>query len=138
MKRLLKRAVRPFWRMTAPIRRPILRKLDARLHFMVATSIRSEVLPTIEASLASSARVLERLEASVASANHTAHAMSCDMDLMLGSVIREVARLQAQVDAIDEAFGRAVSPGRAGLSVLDADDDGEPFARPAIERARVG
>jgi hypothetical protein len=62
--------------------------------------------------------------------------MSCDMDLMLGSVIREVARLQAQVDALDEAFGRVVSPGRSGLSLLDADED-EPYVRPA-ERVKVG
>lgn len=136
LKRLVKRALKPVWRLSAPIRRPILRKLDAKIHYMVATSIRTEVLPTIEASLASSARVLERLEASVGAANHTAQAMSCDMDLMLGSVIREVARLQAQVDALDEAFGRAVSPGRSGLSVLDVDED-ESYVRPT-ERAKVG
>jgi hypothetical protein len=138
MNRLFKSAVRPFWRMTAPLRRPILQKIDARIHYMVAASIRTEVLPTIEASLASSARVLDRLEGSIGAANHTAHTMACDMDLMLGSVIREVARLQAQVDALDEAFGRAVSPGRAGLSLLESDDDGGPYARPAIERAKVG
>ena len=138
MKRLIKRAIKPFWRMTAPLRRPIVRKIDAKVHAIVANSIRMEVLPTIEASLASSTRVLERLEGSIGAANHTAHTMACDMDLMLGSVIREVARLQAQVDAMDEAFGRAVSPGRTGLSLLDSDDDGEPYARPTIERAKVG
>jgi hypothetical protein len=138
MKRLIKRAVKPFWRMTAPLRRPIMRKINSRIHTIVATSIKTEVLPTIEAALASSARVLERLEGSIGSANHTAQSMACDMDLMLGSVIREVARLQAQVDAMDEAFGRAVSPGRTGLSLLESDDDGEPYARPAIERAKVG
>lgn len=137
MKRLIKRAMKPFWRLTGPIRRPIMRKIDAKIHYMVATSIRTEVLPTIEASLAASARVLERMEGSIGSANHTAQTMACDMDLMLGSVIREVARLQSQVDAIDEAVGRAVSPGRSGLSLLDADDDG-PFARAGVERARVG
>ncbi len=137
MKGLIKRALKPFWRMTGPIRRPLVRKIDAKLHHMVAASIRTEILPTVEASLKSSARVLERLEASVASANHTAHTMACDMDLMLGSVIREVARLQAQVDAIDEAFGHAVSPGRSGLSLVDHDDDA-PYGRPAVERAKVG
>jgi hypothetical protein len=131
MKRLIKRALKPIWRATAPIRRPIIRKIDAK----IAASIRAEVLPTIEASLASSARVLDRLEASVGAANHTAQTMACDMDLMLGSVIREVARLQAQVDAIDEVVARAVSPGRS-LSIIDGHD--EPFARPTVERARVG
>jgi hypothetical protein len=135
MKRLIKRALKPFWRMTAPIRRPVMRKMDAKIHAMVAGSIRAEVLPTIEASLAASARVLERLEASVAAANHTAQTMACDMDLMLGSVIREVARLQAQVDAIDEFVAHAVSPGHS-LSLVDGDD--EPYGRTAVERARVG
>jgi hypothetical protein len=64
--------------------------------------------------------------------------MACDMDLMLGSVIREVARLQAQVDAIDEVVARALVPGRS-LSLVDGDEEGEPFARPAsLERAKVG
>ncbi len=40
MKRLIKRALKPFWRMTAPIRRPVMRKLDAKIHAMVADSIR--------------------------------------------------------------------------------------------------
>jgi hypothetical protein len=135
MKRLIKRILKPIWRMTAPIRRPVMRKMDGKIHSMVACSIRAEVLPTIEASLAASARVLERLEASVGVANHTAQTMACDMDLMLGSVIREVARLQAQVDAIDEFVARAVSPGHS-LSLIDGDD--EPYPRTAVERARVG
>jgi hypothetical protein len=137
MKRLIKRALKPFWRLTGPIRRPIVRKIDAKIHAMIATSIRTEILPTVESSLGATARVLERLEGSIGSANHTAQSMACDMDLMLGSVIREVSRLQAQVDAIDEAVGRALSPGRSGLSLLD-DDGAGPYARPAVERARVG
>ncbi len=130
MKRLIKRLLKPIWRMTAPIRRPVVRKLDAKIHAMVANSIRVEILPTVEASLGASARVLERLEASVLSANRTAQTMACDMDLMLSSVIREVARLQAQVDAIDDVVARAVSPCHS-LSLVDGED--VPF-----ERARVG
>lgn len=138
MKRLIKRALKPIWRLTAPVRRPILRKLDARLHAMIAASIRAEILPAVESSLGASSRSMERLEASINAANHTARTMACDMDLMLGSVIRELARLQAQLDGIEEALGRGDDHGRAGLTLVEADDDG-PFARRAdSERSKVG
>jgi hypothetical protein len=55
------------------------------------------------------------------------------MDLMLGSVIREIARLQAQVDAIDDTITHILAPGRSGLSLVEQDEDVAP-----IERARVG
>ena len=136
MKRLIKRAFRPFWNLTGPIRRPIARKLDSRLNHMIAVAIRAQLLPTIQASLDSSARSLERLESSLGAANHSAHLMACDLDLMLGSVVREVARLQGQVDAIQDLVENAVATGRSGLALVERGGDGDWST--AVERSKVG
>ena len=133
MKRLIKRAIRPFWKMTESIRRPLARQFDSRMNHMIAVAIQARMMPTIQAALDSSARSLERLESSLDGANQSAQVLACDMDLMLGSVVREVARLQSQVDAMQDLVEHAVSRGRSGLSLLEQGDD-----EPAVERARVG
>jgi hypothetical protein len=66
-------------------------------------------------------------------ANHSALTLAADMDLMLGSVIREIARLQVQVDAIDDTIAHILVPGRSSLSIVEQDEDSAP-----VERARVG
>jgi hypothetical protein len=136
MKRLIKSILRPFWRMTHPIRRPVFRRLDARINHMIAVAIRAQLLAPLDASTST----LERLAASVEAANHSARLLACDMDLMLASVVREIARLQNQVEILQDAVDRQAPPqGRAGLSLVDSDDDGEPIARHAgVERAKVG
>lgn len=133
---LIKRAVRPFLRATAPLHRPISRKFDSKLNHMIAAAVRAQILPPIQASLDASARTLDRLEASLAGANRSADAMASDIDLMLGSVVREVARLQAQVGAIEALLS---TPSRPGLSLVEPGDDGEPGGW-AVEpgRAKVG
>jgi hypothetical protein len=133
VKRLLKKAVRPLWRLTAPIRRPIARRLDARVQQMISLALRQEVLPSIQASLDASAHAMGRLEASIGAANHSALTLATDMDLMLGSVIREIARLQVQVDAIDDTLAHILVPGRSSLSIVEQDEDSAH-----VERARVG
>ncbi len=131
LKRLVKVAVKPFWKLSSPVRRPIARKLDARLNHMVAVALQTQLMPQLRGSLDASEQSLGRLEASIGHANHSAQALATEMDLMVGSLIREVARLQAQVDTLQDLVEHAVSSGR-GLTVVSDDEDGE------APRARVG
>jgi hypothetical protein len=133
VKRLLKKAVRPFWRLTGPLRRPIARRLDARIQVMISLALRQEVLPAIQVSLDASTHAMARLEASIGAANHSAQTLATDMDLMLSSVIREIARLQVQVDAIEDMLAHNLAPGRSSLSLVERDEDTGP-----VERSRVG
>jgi hypothetical protein len=121
--------------MTHPIRRPVFRRLDARINHMIAVAIRAQLLAPLDASTST----LERLAASVETANHSARLLACDMDLMLASVVREIARLQNQVEILQDAIARQAPQGRAGLSLVETDDDGGHVARHGgVERAKVG
>ncbi len=122
MKRLVKRLVRPF-----------VRRFDAKLNEMIAAAVRAQLLPPIEAS----SRTLERLEASLGAANHSANAMASDIDLMLGSVVREVARLQSQVDDVRDLLER-VGPSRAGLTLVERDEGESVGWSSGGERSMVG
>ena len=138
VKRLIIRAVRPFWKMSAVIRRPIARRLDSRLNHMIAVAIRSQLLPTIQESLDSSSRTLERVERSVGAASRSAEVMAADIDLMLESVVREVSRLQVQVESLQDLVEHAVLPARNGLLLVEGSED-ESVAWPAErERSKVG
>ncbi len=135
MKRLIKRAVMPVWRLTAPLRRPLARRLDARLDFMISRSLETNMLPPLRHSI----HVIERLEHSVNAATHTASALASDVDMMLGSVVREIARIQIRLDLLQEEVSRPSAMTRSSLSLLETGDDGEPIARSApVERSRVG
>jgi hypothetical protein len=124
--------------MTHPIRRPLFQKVDARINHMIAVAIRAQVLTAIAEPLDASTRTLGRLEAAVEAANQSARQLACDMDLMLASVVREIARLQNQVEILQEAVARQAPQGRTGLSLVDTDDDGPVARHGGVERSKVG
>ena len=74
MKRTIKPMLRYVWRMSAPVRRPLIRKFDN--HAM---------------------QLLRHLPQPPAPP-----APPADLDLVLGSVVRELARLQAQVELLQQ------------------------------------
>ena len=139
MKRLVKRAVMPIWRLTAPLRRPLMRRLDSRLNRMISASIEANLMPTIQHSLASTTHAIERLERSLDSSSHSAQAMAGDVDLMLGSVVREIARIQIRLDALQDVLCRTPATLRTSLTLVEGDDENDVPLRPAsVERSRVG
>jgi hypothetical protein len=76
----------------------------------------------VQASLDGTASTLARLETSIENANRSAGLLVTDIDLMLSSVVREMARLQMQVDAMQELLEDAVGLRRSGLSLHETDD----------------
>jgi hypothetical protein len=81
MKRLLKKIARPIWRMSAPLRRPLLRKFD---HHMV------QILRPLAPPPAPSPPP----------ASPPPPGVPADLELVLNSVVRELVRLQDQVELL--------------------------------------
>lgn len=107
MKRFLKAILSACWRWTAPVRGPLVRRFDAHLAAAVAPAIRVEPPPRVDESLLR------------------------EVDLALNSLIREVVRLQMQLEALRPADEQVEGePGSLKLLAGDA-------AGPA-DRARVG
>jgi hypothetical protein len=109
MKRLLKRVLKAVWRKTAILRGPITRKLDQHINGLMTQSIQAQLPPA-----------LSRIE-------HAVNVMAFDTNLVLNSVVREVARLQMQVEVLQQLI-QDCAPAQGGLSLVgqpDIDGTGE-------------
>jgi hypothetical protein len=98
MIRLLKTVCRPVWRATAPVRRPILARLDAQRRQSVA----AVVTPSQDDLRA----VCARIEESLLHARARAEQQAGETNLLLDSLVREIARLQQRVDDLHEPLAR--------------------------------
>jgi hypothetical protein len=121
MRRLLRTMAYPILILTGPIRRRAGRRID-HLVRMAVWDVLQPHLAEIGASLnrieSTSARV-SGVEQSINIARCNADAAAADTNLVLDSVVRELARLQMQVDDLREAIEQ-----RNGLSlVTDAERD---------------
>jgi hypothetical protein len=71
MKHMIKTLLQPLWRISAPIRRPLIRKFDHHMMQLLGNLPRPSEPPA-------------------------------NLDLMLNSVVRELARLQIQVELLQQ------------------------------------
>jgi hypothetical protein len=106
MRRLLKTPLRLLWRLTAVLRRPLVRKLDRKLIRLC----REELAPALAVQSlelrAENDRLYETLRHIQAQLQGQQHVLG-EMSLALDSLIRELVRLQMQVEALP---GAAPSP----------------------------
>lgn len=139
MKRLLKLVLRPFWRLTQPIRTPLMARFDDRVSRLVSGTVNARMLPDLIEPLAVALRRLERIEDSLARADRSAMALSEEVDLVLNGVSREIFRLQAQLEHLQTTLARDHRPTNGGLSLLDHSGDESPILRGTLsERSKVG
>src|SRR6185312_11031777 len=100
MKRLMKRPFKAIWRLTHPVRRPIVRKLEA---FLARSYALGPVAP------------------------HHVH-VSCDCrvaeetSLLMDYMVRELVRLQSQVERLQQAVDD-LTPATTALSVVCGAED---------------
>lgn len=114
MKRILKAIARRGWAFLSPIRRPFARKVSALLTRSASMALREEVHPRLDAAVRQSDEIrrqfLRDREEGVRSAAETA--------LLLDGLMREVTRLQDQVEALQglilETREERTSPARLG------------------------
>lgn len=143
MKQLLKRTVKKAWQLTAAVRRPIARRIDARLHRIVVQALQTSQQMNEASSGAASARrdqphhdqthhAFMRVEHSLGAMHEKVDRYSTEVDLVLNSLVREISRLQIQVETLQDALDDARTRRPLGLSVVD--DSGPETQR----RSRVG
>ena len=118
-RRIAKKAGRMLWGMSAPVRRPLRGRFDARVEQLIANTANARMMPPLVEALAISDHRLQRIEAALGSANQAAGAIADEMDLVLGGLSREVFRLQAQVEALRAMVTDERREPVAGLSLLD-------------------
>jgi hypothetical protein len=120
MKRFLKLLLRPFWRRTASLRRQISTKIDQRMTHLITITVQEHVLgatlPRFEVIFDS----LKRIEGSLNEARSLSESVAADTNLVLDSVVREVARMQMQIEAMHEALDDARDQAR--LAIVGADE----------------
>ena len=143
MKQLIKRVVKKAWAATAPVRRPIARRVDARLTRLIVTAIQtsrqvavhpshlgSDLAPVLTPHLEASNNAFARVEYSLGAMHAKVDRYSTEVDLVLNSLVREIARLQLEVEDLREALDQATSQRPAGLSLVDGNDEaGRRMAR---------
>lgn len=93
MKTLLNRGFKKLWGWSAPLRRPIARKVDGHLHAATSRTIQEQVTPA-----------LDRVETAL----QVSHEITRDMDRALNSLVRELARLQMQVEILEQSMKEPV------------------------------
>lgn len=106
--------LKPFWRLSGPVRRPLARKFDARIHRIVEQSI-AVALVEPNARLGAACAALGRIEESVNVGRHVVEHQNSDANLLLDGMIREVARLQMQIEALRESVEYAQVHGALGV-----------------------
>ena len=106
MKRLLKAILRRGWRVTGPIRRPLLRKAHALMVRAGADALAGSPLAAqIRAdAAAANDRVLPAIHRHLDATAEAARSTTADLDLLLNGMVRELARLQMQVQALQETI----------------------------------
>jgi hypothetical protein len=91
MKRLFKQVARHLWRMSASVRRPLIHKFDC--HMM---------------------QLLHPFSTPTVPLAPPPPAASADLDMALNSVVRELARIQMQVEALQQQIDEWPSSDRDG------------------------
>ncbi len=114
MKRVFKSSLkflfRPFWRMTAPVRRMVLLKFDAHLTRSIANVVHGP-FEHVATRINACATALERIETSVNVGRHTVEHQHAEANLLLDGLVREIARLQMQIELLRDAVDESGSQG---------------------------
>lgn len=131
---LLKEIVRPFWRVTAPVRRPFVRAWQNSIRRVVTATLQEQAAHL--AHIDGTAPALERIEATyppalgriehilrlVAEDARVARTMAVhngnEANVLMDSVIRELARLQLLVEDLRERMDESESLVAPDLSVV--------------------
>ncbi len=129
MKRILSKVLRSCWRITGPVRRPLVARFDSRVSRLVSDTVNARMMPTLVEALASSGDRLERIERSIASADRAATNLAEEVDLVLNGLSREIFRLQAQLEQLQRRLDDEARFATNGLSIVKASDQ---------EMSRVG
>lgn len=124
MKRVAKAIGRTCWRATGPVRRPIARKFQGTITRLVTQALHEHIAGPVLPRLDELRAAAKNHELGLNLARHEVNMQGVETNLALDSLVREVARLQLMIEALQQAVEeRAAAPGD-GLSVVGAEDEG--------------
>jgi hypothetical protein len=140
MKRIFDEVSRVFWRLTWPLRRPLVSRFDARVSRLVSDTVNARMMPTLVEALAASGHRLERIERNIAGADRAATNLAEEVDLVLNGLSREIFRLQTQLELLQRRLEEDSRFSMSGLSILNETGDESPMHRSlaSADRSRVG
>jgi hypothetical protein len=101
MKRLIKMPLRLAWRLTLPVRRPLVRRIEV---LIARSTAQAHVHP------------------------HIVCEVSAETGVLMDHMIRELIRLQIQVETLSRAIEQ-ITPSTTGLAVVSELDGDEPMTR---------
>ncbi len=114
MKAILKSLARSLWGLTGPVRRPLARKFEATLDRVLRLAVREEIQAQVHPRF-------DGVEHGVNLARGEVSGQGIETNLSLDSLVREIGRLQMQVETLqrelaarDEAGGLALVAGHDG------------------------
>lgn len=111
MKSILKSVGRRFWRLGAPLRRPVARRVAAHVSESVSVALREQMNP--------------RLDHAVLAISHARTEVGTyrnETNLLLDSLVRELSRLQDQVEILQQLVAESVDSG-ARLAAVEVSDE---------------
>jgi hypothetical protein len=135
MKQLVKRMIRPLWRGSAVIRRPVAARFDARIQRLVIQAIdASRGAEPGRSGFGDSADASVRIEYSLGALHEKIDRYSVEVDLVLNTLVREIARLQYRLDEVESQSSREGLSRSVGLTLVD----GEAVESSPAPVSRVG
>jgi hypothetical protein len=106
LKALAKAAARPFWRLTGPVRRPLARKFDEHVARVVEAALQThsrDVHVTVDPpDLGRIETMMGELAAALGMARQISEHHAEEANLLMDGLVREVARLQLQLEGLAE------------------------------------
>jgi hypothetical protein len=108
MKRRIRAVLKPIWRMTLPLRRPVSARLTAHVAQGVQEPLRG-VYEHLEAANGALQRLehpqgtIRTIEREIHISRAHAGALASDANLLLDSLVRELARLQRQIEVLQQS-----------------------------------
>jgi hypothetical protein len=136
MKRQLKALLKPFWRMTGVLRRPLSARISAQVARGVEGPLRGvyehlEVANSKLAQLEHADGPIRAIEREIQISRAQAMATANDANLLFDCVVREMARLQRQVEVLQHSIDELLDA-REGLLVVGR------FPAESSHRSKVG
>jgi hypothetical protein len=140
MKRIIALVIHALWRMTAPVRRPLAVRFDARVSRLVSDTVNARMMPPLIEALDQSGHRLARIETILDRTDRAATHVAEEVDVVLNGLSREIFRLQAQVELLQRTLRDDMRFAANNLSIVNEAGEESPLRRPTApaERSRVG
>lgn len=123
MKRVLKAVGRSCWRATGPVRRPIAGKFRGMIAGMLTQALQEQVAGPVLPRLDELREAARNHELGLNLARHEVEVQGVETNLALDSLVREVARLQLMIEALQQSIEERSASSDDGLSLVRAEDE---------------